>query len=84
VQVTQGKKIRIRFDRKVRYELDGGARPATSKLRIKVRPASVTICVPPARLQAPPHLADAFYESAPAFLLTNARDLLYRFLRHWL
>jgi diacylglycerol kinase (ATP) len=49
VTVTQGKKFRIRFDRKVRYELDGGARPATRKLRIKVRPASVTICVPPAR-----------------------------------
>jgi diacylglycerol kinase (ATP) len=48
VQVTQGKKIRIRFDRKVSYELDGGARPATDKLRIKVRPASVTVCVPPA------------------------------------
>ena len=47
VKVTQGKKIRIRFDRKVRYELDGGARPATKKLRIRVRPASVTICVPP-------------------------------------
>jgi diacylglycerol kinase (ATP) len=84
VKVTQGKQISIRFDRKIRYELDGGARPATRKLRIKVRPASVTICVPPVRLQAPRHLADAFYESAPAFLLTNARDLLYRFLRHWL
>jgi YegS/Rv2252/BmrU family lipid kinase len=48
VEVTQGKKIRIRFDRKVRYELDGGARPATNKLRIKVHPASVTVCVPPA------------------------------------
>jgi YegS/Rv2252/BmrU family lipid kinase len=48
VEVTQGKKIRIRFDRKVRYELDGGARPTTNKLRIKVHPASVTVCVPPA------------------------------------
>ena len=45
--VTQGKKIRIRFDRKITYELDGGARPPTNKLRIKVRPASVTVCVPP-------------------------------------
>ena len=51
-EVTQGKKFRIRFDRKVRYELDGGARPATKKLRIKVRPASVTVCVPP---QPRPH-----------------------------
>ncbi|HEX4289612.1 MAG TPA: YegS/Rv2252/BmrU family lipid kinase [Trebonia sp.] len=49
VQVTQAKKISIRFDRKIRYELDGGARPATRKLRIKVRPASVTVCVPPRR-----------------------------------
>ncbi|HEX4291976.1 MAG TPA: diacylglycerol kinase family lipid kinase, partial [Trebonia sp.] len=49
VKVTQAKKISIRFDRKIRYELDGGARPATRKLRIKVRPASVTVCVPPRR-----------------------------------
>jgi diacylglycerol kinase (ATP) len=45
--VTQGKKFRIRFDQKVRFELDGGARPASRKLRIKVRPSSVTVCVPP-------------------------------------
>ena len=45
-KVTQGKKVRIRFDRKVRYELDGGARPASKKLRIKVHPRSVTVCVP--------------------------------------
>jgi diacylglycerol kinase (ATP) len=49
VKVTQGKRIRIRFDQKVRYELDGGARPASKKLRIKVRPSSVTVCVPPMR-----------------------------------
>jgi YegS/Rv2252/BmrU family lipid kinase len=46
-EVTQGKKFKIRFDRKVRFELDGGARPATKKLRVKVRPGSVTVCVPP-------------------------------------
>ena len=61
VKVTTGKKITIRFDRKVRYELDGGARPATRKLRIRVRPASITICVPPARLQDPAPLQ---YQSA--------------------
>jgi diacylglycerol kinase family enzyme len=49
VKVTQGKKFRIRFDQKVRYELDGGARKPSKKLRIKVHPASVTICVPPQR-----------------------------------
>jgi diacylglycerol kinase family enzyme len=46
-EVTQGKKFRIRFDQKVHFELDGGARPARKKLRIKVRPGSVTVCVPP-------------------------------------
>jgi len=48
-KVTQGKKFRIRFDEKVRFELDGGARPASKKLRIKVHPSSVTVCVPPGR-----------------------------------
>jgi diacylglycerol kinase (ATP) len=46
-KVTTVKKFKIRFGQKVRYEIDGGARPAARKLRIKVRPASVTVCVPP-------------------------------------
>jgi diacylglycerol kinase (ATP) len=45
--VTQGKKFKIRFGQKVRYELDGGARPASKELRIRVHPGSVTVCVPP-------------------------------------
>ncbi len=46
VQLTRGKKFRIRFDRPLLYELDGGTRPATTEMRIKVHPASMTICVP--------------------------------------
>ncbi|MGD0699446.1 MAG: hypothetical protein ABSA02_06145 [Trebonia sp.] len=46
-EVTTGKRFRVRFDRKVIFELDGGARPASKTLRIKVRPHSVTVCVPP-------------------------------------
>ena len=46
-KVTRGKRFRIRFDQKITYELDGGARPASRTLRIRVRPHSVTICVPP-------------------------------------
>jgi YegS/Rv2252/BmrU family lipid kinase len=46
VQVTRGRKIKIRFSRKQTYELDGGARPAVQKMRIKVQPGSVTVCVP--------------------------------------
>ncbi len=46
VRLTRGRQIRVRFDRPFPYELDGGARPAARKLRIKVHPASVKICVP--------------------------------------
>ena len=45
-EVTRGTKFRIRFDRKIPYELDGGARPARKEIRIKARPRSVTLCVP--------------------------------------
>jgi diacylglycerol kinase (ATP) len=47
VHVARGKRFRIRFDRRFPYELDGGARPAARKLRIKVHPSSVSICVSP-------------------------------------
>jgi diacylglycerol kinase (ATP) len=48
-KVTRGRKVSIRFDQKVRFELDGGARPPAKKLRIKVHPGSVTVCVPTGR-----------------------------------
>jgi diacylglycerol kinase (ATP) len=46
VEVVQGRKFRIRLDRRLPCELDGGARPAAGKMRIKVHPSSITICVP--------------------------------------
>lgn len=46
-EVTQGAEFKIRFDQKVCFELDGGARPASKKLRVKVCRSSVTVCVPP-------------------------------------
>jgi diacylglycerol kinase family enzyme len=42
--------MRVDFDRPTVFELDGGVRKATKKLRIKVRPASITICVPVAKV----------------------------------
>jgi diacylglycerol kinase (ATP) len=48
VEATRGRKVKIRFDRQLPYELDGGARPAVTKMRIKVRPSSIKICVPAA------------------------------------
>jgi diacylglycerol kinase family enzyme len=46
IQVTHGKRFRLRFDRRFAYELDGGARSAVKTVRIKVHPSSIKICVP--------------------------------------
>lgn len=45
-QMTRGRKIDVEFNRPVLYELDGGARKATKRLKIRVQPAAVSICVP--------------------------------------
>jgi diacylglycerol kinase (ATP) len=45
-KTTKAKKIRIRLDRKMPYELDGGDHPAVTELKIRVEPAAVTVCVP--------------------------------------
>jgi YegS/Rv2252/BmrU family lipid kinase len=47
VRITSGKRIKIRFDRPFPYELDGGDRKPVRKLKIRVHPASITVCVPP-------------------------------------
>jgi diacylglycerol kinase family enzyme len=46
VQVTRGRRIRVTLKHPLAYEIDGGDRPPTKKLRIDVRPASVVVCVP--------------------------------------
>jgi len=45
VALTRGRQFKIRFDRPVPYELDGGARPPVTSLSIAVHQAAVTICV---------------------------------------
>ena len=46
VQATSGTSFDIRFRKRVTYEVDGGTRPAAQRLRVRVRPASITVCVP--------------------------------------
>jgi diacylglycerol kinase (ATP) len=46
VQATCGKKIRLRFSRPFRYELDGGARSTVKKMKVGVHPAAIKVCVP--------------------------------------
>jgi hypothetical protein len=52
VEVTRGKKIDIALARKIPYELDGGARPPEKRLKVRVKPGAITLCVPAARAMA--------------------------------
>jgi diacylglycerol kinase (ATP) len=49
VRVTQGRKVRVKLDRKVPYELDGGDRKDVRSFKVRVEPGAITVCVPRAR-----------------------------------
>jgi diacylglycerol kinase family enzyme len=46
VRVARAKRIAVKLGRPLRYELDGGSRSKTSKVKARVVPAAVTVCVP--------------------------------------
>jgi diacylglycerol kinase (ATP) len=46
-RVTKGRKIKVKLDRKVPYELDGGARSKLKAYRLVVEPGAITVRVPP-------------------------------------
>jgi YegS/Rv2252/BmrU family lipid kinase len=46
VRTTVGRRIDVRLDRPLPYELDGGARGKRKKLTIKVRPGAIRVAVP--------------------------------------
>ena len=48
VQATRAKKIEVKLDRKVLYELDGGDRTKAKKLVIEIEPGAIEVCVPAA------------------------------------
>jgi diacylglycerol kinase (ATP) len=45
-RVTQGRKAKVKLDRKVPYELDGGARSKVKAYRLKIEPGAITVRVP--------------------------------------
>lgn len=45
-RTTRGHKFRVKLDRKVRYELDGGAREKVKTYRLAVEPGAITVLVP--------------------------------------
>jgi diacylglycerol kinase (ATP) len=47
VRTTKARSVKVRLDRKVRYELDGGDRSKVRSFRVKVEAAALSVCVPP-------------------------------------
>lgn len=56
-RTTKGGAIRVKMDRKVPYEIDGGERGRAKSLRIDVEPGAVTVCVPVPPVPARPVVA---------------------------
>jgi YegS/Rv2252/BmrU family lipid kinase len=48
VRITKARKVGVKLDRKVRYELDGGDRKKVRSFKVKVEPGAITVCVPAA------------------------------------
>lgn len=46
IRVTQGRSLRVKLDRKVRYELDGGDRTKVKSFKVDVEAGAITVCVP--------------------------------------
>ena len=51
---TKARKVDVRFDEKVRYELDGGARSKTKNLKVRIRPHALVVCVPQPPIEVAP------------------------------
>jgi diacylglycerol kinase (ATP) len=46
VQETKAHNVKVKLNRKVLYELDGGDRTKVKSFKVKIEPAAVTVCVP--------------------------------------
>ncbi len=46
VQTTKATSVKVKFDRKILYELDGGDRKPVRSLKVEIEPAAITVCVP--------------------------------------
>jgi diacylglycerol kinase (ATP) len=46
-RATKARRVEVRLDRKVRYELDGGDRTRVKAFKVEVEPGALQLCVPP-------------------------------------
>jgi diacylglycerol kinase (ATP) len=45
-QTTKARSVKVKLNRKVLYELDGGDRTKVKAFKVKVEPDAVSVCVP--------------------------------------
>ena len=45
LSTTSGRRIDVRLSRRIPYELDGGARGTTKRLKVRIKEQAVTVCV---------------------------------------
>ncbi len=46
VRTTKARSVKVKFDRKVLYELDGGDRSKVKSFKASIEPAAISVCVP--------------------------------------
>ncbi len=46
VRATKARAVKVKLDRKVRYELDGGDRTKVRSFKVKIEPGALSLCVP--------------------------------------
>ncbi|WP_308442084.1 diacylglycerol/lipid kinase family protein [Planosporangium flavigriseum] len=46
VRITRAKAVDVKIGKPLTYELDGGARGKTTRLKARIAPAAITVCVP--------------------------------------
>ncbi|MEH0983082.1 diacylglycerol/lipid kinase family protein [Micromonospora sp. CPCC 205556] len=49
VRITRGRRVKVRFAAPRTYELDGGARTRTTRMKVRVAPGALTVCCPAPR-----------------------------------
>jgi diacylglycerol kinase (ATP) len=45
-RMTKARSVKVKLNRKVRYELDGGERKKVKSFKVKTEPRAITVCVP--------------------------------------
>jgi diacylglycerol kinase (ATP) len=75
IRTTKARSVEVKLNRKIPYELDGGARGKTKRLRVELVPNALTVAVPadPDRPGAPQRgsIAAASRPAAPTFSTTT-------------